>query len=485
MKQIKFLAAGLLAAGLIAIAAGSSFFLSGTMSSRPEKTFSDYMREADVYFKENSFYKAIVSYENALSLEEQNLEALLGLADVYSRQGDFENEVRIRKQIAELYPDEFDNQMALIEALIHLKEYDEAKSRTEALLQKSDSEQLKFLYEQMNVAAPAFNLSGGSYDEYQLLELSENEGTATVHFTVDGSEPTVESPTYTTDGIVISHPETTVRAIAVSPLGFTSEETVLDFEITKPEEELDRYSRLYYLTRDYYYMVNGEYYDYDTVTYNHDAAQIRSVCLIGNYSPDTELRDAAFYEDHYEMFERYETDYGDDDISYLSELPFLHTVSISYQENLDLTPLESLSHLRNLSLLNDSITDLTPLENLTSLERLALGWNDIEDVTPLAGLTQLRSLGLWNNEISDISSLSELKQLEYFDIAHNNVSSIDAVSNMTHLRELWINDNQITSLAPLSACTDLNVLIMAGNPVADYGDLKERTEQLYKTDLGE
>ena len=484
MKQIKFLAAGLLTAGLIAIAAGSSFFLSGTMSSRPEKTFSDYMREADVYFKENSFYKAIVSYESALALDEQNLEALLGLADVYSRQGDFENEVRIRKQIAELYPDEFDNQMALIEALIHLKEYDEAKSRTEALLQTSDSEQLRFLYEQMNVAAPVFNLPGGSYDEYQLLELSENAGTATVHFTVDGSEPTVESPTYSTDGIVISRPETTVRAIAVSPLGFTSEETVLDFEITKPVEELERYSDLYYLTRDYYYTVTGDH-DYDTVTYNYDAAQVRSVCLVGIYSPDAEQWDAVFYEDSYDVYGGPESEYGRGDISFLSGLPFLHTLSIGYQNDLDLTPLESLSHLRNLSLLNNSISDLTPLENLTSLERLALGWNDIENVTPLAGLTKLRSLGLWNNGISDISALSELKQLEYFDISHNSISSIDAVSNMTHLRELWINDNQITSLAPLSACTDLNVLIMAGNPVSDYGDLRERTEQLYKTDLGE
>ena len=76
-----------------------------------------------------------------------------------------------------------------------------------------------------------------------------------------------------------------------------------------------------------------------------------------------------------------------------------------------------------------------------------------------------------------------LEQLEYLDISHNNVEDISVAAGMPNLTEVWINDNRISSLAPLNNCEKLFELMTAGNPITDYGNLKERAEQLYKTDL--
>ena len=484
MKKIKILAAAMLAAGLIAIAAGGAFLLSGNASKRPEKTFSDYMREADVYFADNDYYKALASYESALSEEAENHEALLGLADTYNRQGDYQNEAVIRRQIADLYPEDLDNQIGLINVLVHMKEFDEAKSRTEELVKTNDSPQLQFLYKEMNVEAPVFNLTGGSYDEYQLLELTSTYDTATVRYTTDGSAPSEESPALTQDGIVISYPQTQIRAVAISSLGFSSEETVLDFEITKEVEgvsymdDSNAYYALSSLLRDM--EINPE--NFDTIN-NYEAAQIRRAYLNGRYSASATASSELFYDGGFERNNSRYDEKGSDDLAFVAYTPFLETLVFACQKDVDLSPLEDLQYLKELSLLNDDLTDISSLSGLHSLERLALGWNSVEDVSPLAELTSLKSLGLWNNDISDISALKGLEQLEYLDISHNNVEDISVAAGMPNLTEVWINDNRISSLAPLSGCEKLFELMTAGNPITDYGNLKERTEQMYNTDL--
>lgn len=483
MKRIKLAAASMLALGMVAIAVGMSFFVVGSEASRPVMTYQDHMDRAGLYMEDGDYYKAIVSYESAASARENDQDALAGLASAYGRIGDLEKETEAREQIAELSPDNLDNQIRLIEIMIQNEEYDAAKEKTESLMKTQDSDELRSLYSNMDIEAPAFNLSSGSYDDFQLLQMTTVYNNAVVHYTTDGTEPTPDSPTYT-DGIVISYPETSIRAKAIGMMGFESGETKLDFSITRQPETIardfyhDYDNPISYLSRSLLEK------SWDEEVYDYELAQIRELYILGDYRIEVEpFEETAFYDGYYKIYGTREEEFGEYDLGIVQYMPFLQTLFVGYQQGLDLTPLASLKYIKNLSLLNDGITDISPLAGLASLEHLALGWNAITDASPLSGLAGLDSLGLWNNQISDVSMLGGLTKLTYFDISHNQVSSIDSLSQMPMLSEAWINDNQIQDISPLGSCDGLVTLMQGNNPISDYGPIDGIREQLYKTDL--
>lgn len=484
MKKIKLLAAGALIVSLIAVAIGGSFYVAGSTATRTEKTFEDYMADGDLYLEDGEYYKAIASYENARDMRADSLDPLQGLASTYYSQMNREKEAEIRNQIADVDPADLDNQVRLVELMIDKGDLDEAKDRTRSLMESNDSESLRALYNEMEVPAPGFNLLPGSYDDYQLLQLTNTYHNAVVRYTTDGSEPSSASQTYV-DGIVISYPETVIRAKAFGSLGYTSDEVQLNFSITKPVQVVSsgNYSYQNYSYTLHLITNNVLNKSWDSDAYNYEMAQIRSLYLLGEYYLEAEPMDAAFFSDHYTIYNSNYTERGDLDLAFAAYTPFLKTLSVGYQENLDLTPLASLSYLEDLSLLNDGITNIWPLYGLTSLKRLALGWNSIGDVTALSGLTGLESLGLWNNGISDLAPLSGLSKLTYFDVAYNYVSDLSVISAMPELNELWINNNQIADISPVSGHQKLMVLMQGGNPVLNYDSLAEIRSQLYKTDL--
>ena len=331
----------------------------------------------------------------------------------------------------------------------------------------------------MLVDAPEFTLSSGEYDEYQLLDIVSHGDNAIVRYTLDGTDPGMESPIWS-DQLVISYPETEIRAIAYSPLGFPSEVTDLKLTITKPAEVVvsgGSYSNTSWVLRN---LMNKSY---EQDVYNYELAQVRDIYCVGSYSFSTEAYQTLFYGDHYTRYDSEYDSYGDYDLAFVSNMPFLRTLVFSFQKDVDLEPLSSLEYLENLSAYHCGIDDLSPLEDCTSLKKLALGWNDISDISPLASLTSLESLGLWNNSIEDISAVRGLHNLAYLDIANNEVTNIDAVSELTDLVEVWINGNEIEDISPLDHCEKIGVLMQAGNPISEYGSVKERAGKFYKTDL--
>lgn len=482
MKKIKFMMFGTLILSLVAIAVGASFLMTGTTATRPQKTFDAYMADAEIYLDDGDYYKAVVSYESALDEEGQNIDALQGLASVYSRQMNYKKEQEIRQQLAELVPDDLNNQIRLVEIEINLGELDAAKIMTEQLMGVYDSDELKSLYAEMNIDTPAFNIASGAYDDYQLLLLTNTYNNAYVRYTTDGNEPTIDSQMYS-DGIVISYPETVIRAKAFGALGYTSEEIRLDFTITKPAEVIS--SRNYNSYSDTLYRIGNNILNksWDSDIYNYEMAQIRELYMLGSYDVSSEPMTATFCNGYYNMYESRYTEMGDFNLDFVTYTPFLKTLSVGYQNKLDLTPLANLHYIENLSLLNDGITDISPLSGLTTLKVLALGWNSITDVSPLFALTELESLGLWNNQLSDIVGLENLSQLTYLDIAYNGVTQIDCVSQIPNLNELWINNNRITDISALGDCPKLMVLMQSNNQIDDYSPIKGIANQLYKSDV--
>ena len=68
-------------------------------------------------------------------------------------------------------------------------------------------------------------------------------------------------------------------------------------------------------------------------------------------------------------------------------------------------------NLTNLTIMNRLITDISPLSELTELQSLSLHTNWISDISPLSGLTNLTRLIISENPIADINPLRGLTNL--------------------------------------------------------------------------
>lgn len=477
MKFAKYFAIGAIACGLIATAVGMSFLLSGSASTRPERGEDAYITQGNLYLDNGDYMMAVASYKKALDLNEVNRDALESIAEAYSFLGYYAEEEGTRQTLSDIEPDNLENMIKLVLVKMNMNQLDDAKALAEDLRTQYDDENLEELYHQMDIKEPVFNLAPGSYDSYQMLVLQEVPDNATIYYTIDGSEPTEFSDVYT-DGIVLSYPDNTVKAKAVGFMGYESNVVELNYQITAPVEDVGRNgSELGWLVR------NELNKNWDDPVYNYELAQFRSLYILGEYNHSIEKpAEISFYSDGYVRYQSMYTERGENSIDMLYYMPFLKTLSVGYQESVDLSSLADLVYLEELSLLNDNITDIQDLSKLKNLKKLALGWNNISDVSPLAGLNNLESLGLWDNQISDVNCLADLSSLTYFDITGNQVQDISCIRNMPYLAELWIARNQISDMTPIDSCENLSVLMMVDNPAGNYDVGEEKAGKLIKTD---
>lgn len=436
-----------------------------------------YLRIADNYYTDMEYETAIVSYEKSLTYDEDNFQALHGIARCNYELGNDEIAAEMYDSLVKQEPDDIELHIEWIKAHIAAEHYPEARKAMESFRKDHSSKKIDALYEDMYVEIPKADLMSGTYDSYQLLNL-ETTDNAEIVYTTDGSEPTKESDVFE-NRLVISHPNTTIKAKSINKLGFESETIELNYTITVPVEQI--------LKKNNSSTANAIRLAINKTdsapVYNYEVAQITSLHIIGNGKED--LSEGVFYyKDSYESITSGSafTSRGSVDMELLQYTPFLETLVISWQKNCSLKPIANLEHLKYLSLINNRITDIADLADCTTLRYLALGWNSIKDVSSLAGLINLESLGLWNNQIKKIDALSALTNLQYLDIANNWVSDISAVSSMTHLEEFWANGNEITSIAPLDPSGKLEILMISDNPLEDMDVWKESHPNLRRCD---
>lgn len=218
------------------------------------------------------------------------------------------------------------------------------------------------------------------------------------------------------------------------------------------------------------------------------------------------------------------------DLSALSQLTALESLTLTGNAISDLTPLADLTSLRYLHLSNNHVRDLSPLQNLTALRSLYLDGNKIDNLAPLKGLKSLTTLSLRNMEltreqlelleqalpacriycdegsiaeeitiggitfftdvaeldlrslsITDISALAKCTKLTKLDLRENNISNLDALSGLTELSWLCLWNNEIEDIAALLPLSKLSYLDLDDNNVSNLAPLGslENLEELW------
>ena len=137
------------------------------------------------------------------------------------------------------------------------------------------------------------------------------------------------------------------------------------------------------------------------------------------------------------------------DISPIVGLANLEHIAFDGDNVSNLSPVARLTSLKSIHIddLDGLPFDLSLLTGLTNLETISVHHGKISDLAPLAGLTRLRELFMTNSGISDISALAGLTELVRIDLADNEISDISPLAGLTNLRWVILRENQISDLA--------------------------------------
>ncbi len=434
------------------------------MNSRAEAKKSIEM--GNRYLSELRYDEAIACFQQALDIQPKNTEASYALAQAYDGNQMYVYAENVYQSLIEDTNDA-EAYIRLAELYIREGKLDDAKYLLEEAKDALKDEEIEEMYSMTNPAPPAVSHEAGVYKERIQLSLIPEESSQVIYYTLDGTEPTVESILYEKP-LILRNGLTTLKVMAVNAMGYQSDvaEYIYDTQIQDVEVTVEEYV-IEQIIRNYLSLPYGE------PIYNDDIEQITELYIVSSYIETAEDRYSVVFEREQYQVDGYNmmTPYGNalTSLNDLDKMPFLERVAIEYQPELDISALAKCSSIKELSLMCNDLDsqDIKVLGGLKQLEKLNLGWNDIDDISPLASLVNLTYCGIWGNRISDISPIANCSQLVYFDFADNKVKDISAVTGLDNVQQLWMYNNSVSDISPVTGMDKLEVLMVRDNPITN------------------
>lgn len=441
-----------------------------------------YIEEGNRYLSELNYAQAIASYQQALKIDKRSEAANLGLAECYELNQYTDYAEAIYQTMLDNNPKNAEVYRRLSELYIREGKLDEAQTLIDTAASKVKKKEIEDLYTLTHPDAPTLSLPSGEYTERVRVEIS-TETPMDIYYTLDGSDPDSSSTLYTTP-LILKNGETELRCAAMNSSGFLSEVTVGKYDLKIADEVVDIKSDVIESVVRGQLGIGGS-----QPIYNDDIAQITELYIIGSFYYSTNSSASIYFESD---------GCSINGVKYLSNrtgslttlddllnMPYLETVVIAYQPQLDISGAAKLGSVKRLSLIDDGLdsTDLPALSGLTGLESLCLGWNLIDDISDLGGLKNLTTLSLWGNRVSDVSPAAKLTSLEYLDFSDNRVSDISSLAALSSLEELWMYNNRVEKLTAVSKLDSLSVLMLRGNPLTDADAVRDIYPRLQRIDL--
>ncbi len=464
---------------VLLIVAGVVLWLVGSRNHRLNVS----LEEGNRCLEELDYNQAVVYYRQALEVDDSNRDANLGLAEAYQGLGQDSYAESVYQDMLE----EDDSQAEIYELLAQLyiqqSKLDEARQLLDEAHEKVEDEAITVLYELTRPQAPGTSYEAGAYQDRIAVELIPAADGQIIYYTLDGTDPTTQSPVYT-EPLILPNGVTQIRAIAVNSIGYQSDIAVYEYdlqirdvEVVLEEPVIER------IIRDTLEIPSSE------PIYNDDIEQITELYIVGStVSSGADEYTVNLKEGIYIVNGSEYTFSGTGQISTLNDLqymPYLRRLVVGYQGDLDISGLARCTGITELSLVEDQLTDadIQVLSGLAGLQALNLGWNQISNLSPLAGLNNLTTLSLWGNRLSALTGIEGLTNLTYLDFADNQVTDLTPVQNLTALEELWMYDNQVSNLSSLTGLASLRVLMLKGNPIDDLETVRAIYPRLERLDV--
>jgi hypothetical protein len=124
----------------------------------------------------------------------------------------------------------------------------------------------------------------------------------------------------------------------------------------------------------------------------------------------------------------------------------------------DISMISRLNNLQSLTISACPVRNIQPLSQLNKLTAFCIGQTPWTDLSQLSGLTNLQHLFVVDTGITDISSMPALPNLRELDLSWNGIQNISALQRLSQLWVLRMDSTGITDLRPLSTLSQLDAL---------------------------
>ncbi|MDV2582739.1 leucine-rich repeat domain-containing protein [Alkalibacillus haloalkaliphilus] len=190
---------------------------------------------------------------------------------------------------------------------------------------------------------------------------------------------------------------------------------------------------------------------------------------------NTEINDYSFLEELTDLELLALSSTGLDNLKPITHLENLNTLSVvnnpdSNESNYidDISPLSELGHLTSLTIVGHQVNDLSPISNLEQLNSIVLNRNHIEDLSPLESLTNLRSITLDDNQINDLTPLSNLNSLENISLNQNEITDASILGNLENMNYIRVADNELEDVDFVEKFNELEAFIASNNHIETF-----------------
>ena len=202
---------------LAAAAVAAWFIITKTMAIRREhSTFSYKYSHAEELLEQGDITGADEFIRSALAMQPENRNALLLHADILQEQKKEQERENLLFHYIELYPDEEEGYIRLIDEYLKEKRNDDVQ----ALLANCTQPAVLERYARLLPAGPVLYPDEGVYNSDQEITF-ETEVEGTVYYTIDGSDPTTSSLVYE-EPLKLTEGITTIKAMLITDEGFPS-----------------------------------------------------------------------------------------------------------------------------------------------------------------------------------------------------------------------------------------------------------------------
>ena len=197
------------------------------------RSFSEPSISENVYAKARKHYdageysKTIEMLRDVTDSEDWDYNCAVLLSDSYMELHKYDEAIAILTESYKLEPDKTDLVRRLMEAYISANDIQSACN----LLKETNDTEILSKYSEYLPKPPVFSLESGTYTDDDTLSIMSDEYEE-VYFTLDGSEPTINSQRYETP-FIFDVGEHTITAITANQYGITSDPVQKKFIIEK------------------------------------------------------------------------------------------------------------------------------------------------------------------------------------------------------------------------------------------------------------
>lgn len=201
-----------------------------------KNTFEYQYAEAVRYFESGSYDKALTHLNKALGMDDidaaDKKEAVEKKYFILLGKKDYEEAIKVMLGMIEEEPTK-ERYYDLMELYSLTGKYDQM----DKLANKLAGTEFNDVYAEYMIGNISISLAGGTYEDKLKIEMAASKADLIIHYTLDGSVPTIASDIYAEPFVFEEEGSYTIRAIGINSNGMTCEEICETYVITFPRPE--------------------------------------------------------------------------------------------------------------------------------------------------------------------------------------------------------------------------------------------------------